>query len=89
MATNIPPHNLGELCDAVIMLIDIPPRRCGADDGAPGPDFPTYGLILGTQGSRSAFETGRGSVIMQGKTHIEPMDRRARTPSSSPSFPTR
>jgi DNA gyrase subunit A len=75
MATNIPPHNLSELCDATIMLIDNP--HATLDELMTvihGPDFPTYGLILGTKGIKSAFETGRGSVIMQGKTHIEPMD---------------
>ena len=75
MATNIPPHNLSELCDATIMLIDNP--HSTLDELMTvihGPDFPTYGMILGKKGSRSAFETGRGSVIMQGKTHIEPMD---------------
>jgi DNA gyrase subunit A len=75
MATNIPPHNLGELCDATILLIDNP--EVTLDDlmeVIPAPDFPSYGLILGRKGSRSAFETGRGSVVMQAKTHIEPMD---------------
>jgi DNA gyrase subunit A len=75
MATNIPPHNLAELCDAVVMLIDNPEATV-ADlmQAVPGPDFPTRGVILGTKGIRSAYETGRGSIIMQGKTHIEPMD---------------
>jgi DNA gyrase subunit A len=75
MATNIPPHNLAEVCDAVIMMIDNPDAT--VDDllqVIQGPDFPTAGLILGKKGIRSAFETGRGSVIMQAKTHIEPMD---------------
>lgn len=75
MATNIPPHNLGELCDALIMLLD-DPEVTAADlmRVLPGPDFPTYGLILGTRGIRSAYETGRGSIVMQAKTHIEPME---------------
>jgi DNA gyrase subunit A len=75
MATNIPPHNLGELCDATIMWIenhDVTVEELMTV--LPGPDFPTYGMILGTKGIKSAYETGRGSVIMQGKTHIEPMD---------------
>jgi len=75
MATNIPPHNLSELCDATTMLIDNP--EATIDELMTvihGPDFPTYGMILGTKGLRSAFETGRGSVVMQAKTHIEPMD---------------
>ncbi len=75
MATNIPPHNLSELCDGLIMLIDNPnttiPELMTA---IPGPDFPTAALILGTKGARSAYETGRGSVVMQAKTHIEPME---------------
>jgi len=75
MATNIPPHNLGEICDATIMLIDNP--QVTIEELMTvifGPDFPTYGLILGTKGIKSAFTTGRGSVVMQAKTHIEPMD---------------
>lgn len=75
MATNIPPHNLSELCDGLIMLIDNPnttiPELMTA---IPGPDFPTAALILGTKGAKSAYETGRGSVVMQAKTHIEPME---------------
>ncbi|MBI3910686.1 MAG: DNA gyrase subunit A [Armatimonadetes bacterium] len=75
MATNIPPHNLGELCDAVILLIDNP--QATLDDlleVIPGPDFPTAGLILGKKGIRQAYETGRGSVVMQARTQIEPLD---------------
>ncbi|MFN3652091.1 MAG: DNA gyrase subunit A [Armatimonadota bacterium] len=75
MATNIPPHNLGELCDAAIMLVENPEATTEElMTVIPGPDFPTAGLILGKKGIRSAFETGRGSVVMQAKTHIEPMD---------------
>ena len=75
MATNIPPHNLGEVCDAVAMLVDKP--DASVDElmtVIPGPDFPTAGLILGKKGIRSAFETGRGSVIMQARATIEPME---------------
>ena len=75
MATNIPPHNLGEICDAVAHLIDHP--DASVDDLmaiVPGPDFPTAGLILGKKGIRSAFESGRGSVIMQARATIEPID---------------
>ncbi len=72
MATNIPPHNLGEIIDAAIALIDNP----AIDDVAlldivPGPDFPTGGLIIGRAGSRNGLMTGRGSVIMRARTHIE------------------
>jgi DNA gyrase subunit A len=72
MATNIPPHNLGEVIDACIALIDDP--ALGIDDlieRMPGPDFPTGGLILGRGGIRSAYHTGRGSVVMRGKVSIE------------------
>jgi DNA gyrase subunit A len=75
MATNIPPHNLNELCDAITLAIDRP--EATVDElmaKMPGPDFPTSGLILGTRGIRQAYSTGRGSVIMQAKTQIEPMD---------------
>src|SRR5215212_1447246 len=75
MATNIPPHNLTELCDAIALYIDQPTAT--VDElmaKLPGPDFPTAGLILGTKGIRQAYTTGRGSVIMQAKTQIEPMD---------------
>ncbi|HOV03787.1 MAG TPA: DNA gyrase subunit A, partial [Kaistiaceae bacterium] len=72
MATNIPPHNLGEVIDAVVALIDNP--ELGAEDlmeYVPGPDFPTGGLILGRSGIRSAYTTGRGSVIMRGRVSVE------------------
>jgi len=72
MATNIPPHNLREVIDATIALMDDP--RLGAVELMaimPGPDFPTGGIILGRSGIRSAYETGRGSVIMRGRVHFE------------------
>jgi DNA gyrase subunit A len=75
MATNIPPHNLGEVCDAVAHVIDNP--DASAEDLQkimPGPDFPTAGIILGTKGITSAYATGRGSVIMQARATIEPFD---------------
>ncbi len=72
MATNIPPHNLGEVVDASIAYVDNPDI---SDEEllqiVPGPDFPTGGLILGRSGSRSTELTGRGSVIMRARTHIE------------------
>ncbi len=76
MATNIPPHNLGEIIDATIALIDDPALSV-ADlmDIVPGPDFPTGGLILGRSGIRSTYELGRGSVLMRGKVRIEEMGR--------------
>ncbi|QJE74820.1 DNA gyrase subunit A [Aerophototrophica crusticola] len=72
MATNIPTHNLGEVIDACIATIDNP--EISIDeliDIIPGPDFPTGGLILGRSGIRSAFHTGRGSVVMRAKTDVE------------------
>ena len=72
MATNIPPHNLGEVIDACMAMIDDP--AIALDDLiaiVPGPDFPTGGIILGRAGIRSAYETGRGSIVMRGKAEIE------------------
>src|SRR6266704_1775118 len=72
MATNIPPHNLGEVIDACVALIDNP--ALGIDDLIdiiPGPDFPTAGIILGRQGIRSAYHLGRGSIVMRGKLTID------------------
>ena len=72
MATNIPPHNLGEVIDACTALIDDP--ALSIDDLiniVPGPDFPTGGIILGKAGIRSAYHTGRGSIVMRGKVAFE------------------
>src|SRR5438045_1568747 len=72
MATNIPPHNLGEVIDACAALIDDP--ALSIDDLiaiVPGPDFPTGGIILGRQGIRAAYHLGRGSIVMRGKVAIE------------------
>lgn len=72
MATNIPPHNLGELCDGLLELIDNP--DCSVDDlmkHVQGPDFPTYGYIHAGQGLREAYTTGRGSIRMRGKVELE------------------
>ncbi len=72
MATNIPPHNLGEVIDATLALIDDPAITDDALlDIVPGPDFPTGGLIMGQSGSRKALMTGRGSVIIRARTEIE------------------
>jgi DNA gyrase subunit A len=73
MATNIPPHNLGEICDALALLLD--DDEGTVDDDAiaaivKGPDFPTAGLILGQQSIKEAYRTGRGSVTMRGKAEI-------------------
>ena len=72
MATNIPPHNLGEVIDACTALIDDP--AISLDDLiaiVPGPDFPTGGIILGRAGIRSAYTSGRGSIMMRGKVAFE------------------
>jgi DNA gyrase subunit A len=71
MATNIPPHNLSEICDAIIKLVDEPE----ADDDAiidivKGPDFPTGGVLLGKEAIRQAYKTGRGSVAVRGRAEI-------------------
>ena len=74
MATNIPPHNLTEVIDGCIGLIDDPAIDLpDLMQIIPGPDFPTGAMILGRSGIRSAYETGRGSVIMRGVARIEPM----------------
>ena len=78
MATNIPPHNLGEVVDATCMLIDNPEATIEElMQVCPGPDFPTGGIILGRGGMNSAMTTGRGSVVMRGKTEIE-VDKKGR-----------
>jgi DNA gyrase subunit A len=80
MATNIPPHNLGEVVDACVALIDNPALSLDElIEIVPGPDFPTAGIILGRSGIRAAYETGRGSIIMRGKVAIETLrgDREA------------
>ncbi|HVD85670.1 MAG TPA: DNA gyrase subunit A, partial [Bradyrhizobium sp.] len=80
MATNIPPHNLGEVVDACVALIDNPALSIDElINIIPGPDFPTGGIILGRQGIRSAYHLGRGSIVMRGKVSIETMrkDREA------------
>ncbi len=72
MATNIPPHNLGEICNAISFLVDNP--DCDFADlmeYVPGPDFPTGGVIMGRSGIRSAYATGRGKITVRGKAEIE------------------
>jgi len=74
MATNIPPHNLTEVINGCIALIDDPSLDLPQImEIVPGPDFPTGAMILGRAGIRQAYETGRGSVIMRGVARIEPM----------------
>jgi DNA gyrase subunit A len=80
MATNIPPHNLGEVVDAAVALINNPALSIEDLNAiVPGPDFPTGGIILGRNGIRAAYALGRGSIIMRGKVEIETLrgDREA------------
>jgi DNA gyrase subunit A len=75
MATNMPPHNLREVCDAATLLLEHPDMTLEQLMAVvPGPDFPTAGLILGQRGIKSAYATGRGAITMQAKVQIEPMD---------------
>jgi DNA gyrase subunit A len=79
MATNIPPHNLGELLDGVVALINNPEiTDLELMQYIPGPDFPTGGQILGTSGIKDAYTTGRGSVTMRGVATIETLEQRGR-----------
>ena len=67
MATNIPPHNLNEVCDAIVARMDNP--ECGIEEilqYIKGPDFPTGGIIMGYSGIRSAYYTGRGTITLRG-----------------------
>ncbi|MDE6781334.1 MAG: DNA gyrase subunit A [Ruminococcus sp.] len=77
MATNIPPHNLGEVIDALQTLIDNP--DCTLDDlmeHIQGPDFPTGGIVMGKSGIRAAYATGRGKIILRSRTHFEEIKNR-------------
>jgi DNA gyrase subunit A len=74
MATNIPTHNLGEVIDAALLVLDNPGAT--VEDILPvlqGPDFPTAGIILGRSGIRQAYETGRGSILVRGRARVEDM----------------
>jgi DNA gyrase subunit A len=93
MATNIPPHNLNELCDALHYLIDNFGKldEITVDDlmqFVTGPDFPTGATIFGQEGLLNAYATGKGRITMRAVAKIEEM-RGNRHPSSSPKFPTR
>ncbi|MFQ5702214.1 MAG: DNA gyrase subunit A, partial [Acidobacteriota bacterium] len=77
MATKIPPHNLGELIDGLLLLIGNP--QCSLSEllqRIKGPDFPTAGLIYGVEGIRSAYTTGRGSIVMRARARIEPAGKK-------------
>jgi DNA gyrase subunit A len=72
MATNMPPHNLTEVCNGIMAYIDDKDiDTAGLMEHIKGPDFPTGGIIYGTQGVRDAYETGRGRIVLRGKSHIE------------------
>jgi DNA gyrase subunit A len=76
MATNIPPHNLGEVVDACLALIEEPDLTTEQlIDYIPGPDFPTGGIMLGRSGARKAYLEGRGSVVIRAKTRVEEIRR--------------
>ncbi|MGH2559000.1 MAG: DNA gyrase subunit A [Thermomicrobiales bacterium] len=76
MATNIPPHNLNEICDAVVSLVDNPEATVeDLMEIVQGPDFPTGGTILGREGIRSAYATGRGRVVIRAKAFVEEAPR--------------
>lgn len=75
MATNLPPHNLTEVCNALLHRLDHPDSTLEeVMEHIPGPDFPTYGIVMGTNGIKNAYTTGRGQIVMQAKTMIEPGD---------------
>jgi DNA gyrase subunit A len=72
MATSIPPHNLGELCDAILAVLDNPQASVmDLMELMPGPDFPTGGIICGRQGIYEGYSTGRGSALLRARTHLE------------------
>ncbi|XP_020685522.2 DNA gyrase subunit A, chloroplastic/mitochondrial-like, partial [Dendrobium catenatum] len=79
MATNIPPHNLCELVDALTMLIHNPDASLQELlEYMPGPDFPTGGLIMGNIGILEAYRSGRGRIIIRGKTEVESLDEKTK-----------
>ena len=90
MATNIPPHNLGEVIDATLALIDDPDLSSEElMEFVPGPDFPTGGVMLGRSGARKAYLEGRGSVVIRARDPCRGHPRKARRRSSSTRSPTR
>ena len=79
MATNIPPHNLNELCDAIVLLIDNPDATIeDLTEIVTGPDFPTGGTILGREGIKAAYATGRGRIVVRAKAFVEESPRGGR-----------
>jgi DNA gyrase subunit A len=79
MATNIPPHNLNEVVDGCLVLLQNPELSIDdLIDIIPAPDFPTAGIIYGTTGVKEGYRTGRGRVVMRGRTHVEDLERGGR-----------
>ena len=79
MATNIPPHNMSDVCDACLAVLDNPHIDIEQlIDIVKAPDFPTAGIIYGTDGVRDGYRTGRGRVIMRARTHFEPLEKGSR-----------
>ena len=79
MATNIPPHNLTEIVTACLALLDNPDLTVDElIEHVPAPDFPTAGIIYGTEGVREGYRTGRGRVVIRARTHIEDLDKGGR-----------
>ena len=79
MATSVPPHNLAEVCDAVVATIDNPDITLAElFDIIPGPDFPTGGIICGRRGIADGYATGRGKITLRGRTHVELQDAKGK-----------
>ena len=87
MATNIPPHNLTEIINACVALIDNPELTINEFmEYVPGPDFPTGGIIQGKNGILEAYHTGRGRVVVRAKTHIETDEKAVKNVLSLPNY---
>ena len=90
MATSIPPHNLGEVCDALIRVIDDP--EVSIDELleiVPGPDFPTGGIVCGRSGIRRGYHSGRSTVVVRARANIEEHNKRYRIVITEIPFPNR
>ena len=79
MATSMPPHNLSEICDAIVYLLDNPDATVDElFQLVPGPDFPSAGIIMGTEGIQSAYSTGHGRAVIQARATVEDIDKSGR-----------